>query len=135
MLSKKNGFTFIEVVAAIFVITLVVVSVFALIQNVMIQRHFAVSQLQAAYLAQEGAELARNQRDSNFLGPEAWDHDLASSTFTVIRTPLNQKFTRELNATPTFDGTVEVEVIVRWSRGLNNYNFTLLTELANWYDP
>jgi len=79
--TMKKGFTMMEILAAIFVITVGVMGVFGLIQQVISIITVSSSRLVATYLAQEGIEIVRNIRDSNWLEqrsiPERdWDHEL-----------------------------------------------------------
>ena len=62
---KTKGFTILEVLVAIFVITIGVISAFNVVQNINIFSRVNSSRLTATYLAQEGVELIRNRRDSN----------------------------------------------------------------------
>ncbi|MBI4138048.1 MAG: prepilin-type N-terminal cleavage/methylation domain-containing protein [Candidatus Wildermuthbacteria bacterium] len=64
---KKKGFTLIEVLAAGFLVVVGAGGAFALIQRIASFTSNAKLQLEASYLAQEGVEIARNIRDSNFL--------------------------------------------------------------------
>lgn len=63
----KNGFTIIEVMMAIFVLTVAVGGSFALIQQTLVAASINQQKLIAYYLAQEGIEIVRNIRDSNWL--------------------------------------------------------------------
>ncbi|MDD5144686.1 MAG: dockerin type I domain-containing protein [Candidatus Pacebacteria bacterium] len=63
----KNGFTLIEVVIAIFFLTVGVGGCFALIQQVSASNSLNKSKFEAFYLAQEGVEIVRNIRDNNWL--------------------------------------------------------------------
>jgi len=63
----QKGFTLLEVLAAIFLITIGVVGTFTLVQKTITFTQVSSSRLTAAYLAQEGIEIVRNIRDSNFL--------------------------------------------------------------------
>jgi len=137
MLNKKAGFTFIEVIVAIFIVGMVIVGVFVVIQNTISDRAFATHQLQAAYLAQEGVELVRNQRDENWLNMDPWSTDLPSNP----REPVSgTRFDREINVDDTgIDGDgnefAEIDVIVYWSHRGREYNLSVSTLLYNWYEP
>ena len=63
----KKGFTLIEVILAISILTLAVGGSFALIQQTLVAASIANSKLIASYLAQEGLEIVRNIRDNNWL--------------------------------------------------------------------
>lgn len=80
---KKNsekGFTMIEVLASIYLITVGVMGVFALVQQIISFADISSSRLAAIYLAQEGIEIVRNIRDGNWLKGRAaevsWDEGL-----------------------------------------------------------
>lgn len=66
---NKNikAFTIIEVIIAVFILTFGVVGVFGLIQIITTFTYDISSRLTAVYLAQEGIEIIRNIRDSNWL--------------------------------------------------------------------
>lgn len=67
MVHMNKGFTLIEVMIAIVVLTIGVLGIYALVTRVISATSVSVSQLTASYLAQEGLELVRNVRDTNFL--------------------------------------------------------------------
>lgn len=78
---SNQGFTLLEVIIAVFILTVGVVGAFLLVERTAIFTQLTFSQLQAAYLAQEGMEIVRNIRDSNFLKIAkginiAWDKGL-----------------------------------------------------------
>jgi type II secretory pathway pseudopilin PulG len=64
-----GGFTLIEVIVAIFLIIVGMVGVLITIQNIFPSIRIVSSQFTAAYLAQEGIEIVRNIRDTNWLNP------------------------------------------------------------------
>jgi len=86
--NTKNAFTMIEVLGAIFVITMGAAGVFSLIRQTISYTHTLANRLVAFYLAQEGMEIVRNIRDSNLLkihrgllGTDQWLSDLSSGSF------------------------------------------------------
>lgn len=64
---RERGFTMIEMIAAIFIVTVGVIGIFILIQQTISFITISSSRLVAFYLAQEGIEIVRNIRDSNIL--------------------------------------------------------------------
>jgi prepilin-type N-terminal cleavage/methylation domain-containing protein len=64
---KKNGFTIIELIIAIFVLSIGIIGVYNVFSMVSILTSDLSDRLTAAYLAQEGMELVRNVRDKNWL--------------------------------------------------------------------
>jgi len=82
MLSKMKSFTLIEVLAAIFLITVGVMGALIVINQTTVFTQVTSSRLVASYLAQEGIEIVKNIRDTNFLkihkGEEGinWDDNI-----------------------------------------------------------
>ncbi|MDP3982141.1 MAG: prepilin-type N-terminal cleavage/methylation domain-containing protein [bacterium] len=64
---KKEGFTLVETLIALFILTVGVGGAFGLIHQTISYMAFAQNRLVASYLAQEGIEIVRNIRDENFL--------------------------------------------------------------------
>jgi len=80
---RKKGFTLIEVMLAISILTIAVGGSFALIQQTLIAASLNQSELAASYLMQEGIEIVRNIRDNNWLEQRtvpgtSWDDGLTS---------------------------------------------------------
>lgn len=65
--SKNTGFTLLEVIVAIFILTVGIGGSFSLIQQTISTASMIQSRLIAAYLGQEGIEIVRNIRDNNWL--------------------------------------------------------------------
>jgi len=63
----KRGFTLLEVILAVFVLTIAVSGAFALISQAFVMASLSQSKLIASYLAQEGIEIVKNIRDTNWL--------------------------------------------------------------------
>ncbi|OHA77087.1 MAG: hypothetical protein A3J30_02080 [Candidatus Wildermuthbacteria bacterium RIFCSPLOWO2_02_FULL_47_9c] len=81
--SMSKGFTLLEIIAATFVLLLMAGGVFSLVVFNLRASSGVARHTEAAYLAQEGIELVRNMRDTNFLAirrglcnpianPDAW---------------------------------------------------------------
>ena len=62
---SQKGFTVLESIVAISILSLSISGVFAAVQQGLSQNIMAKNQIIAFYLAQEGAEILRNRRDSN----------------------------------------------------------------------
>ncbi len=77
--NNKKGFTLVEIIAVLFVISVGLLGVLSLIiQNIQSQ-NLNKNNIAAYQLAQEGLELVRKVRDTNWVsGPpvQAWDKDL-----------------------------------------------------------
>jgi len=63
----KKSFTLIEAIVAIFLITVGIVGTYSLITQTISSATFSSNKLIASYLAQEGIEIVRNIRDTNWL--------------------------------------------------------------------
>jgi len=85
-LSKRKlltGFTILEVMAAIFILTIGIGGAFLLVRQSLSAASVNKNRLIAAYLAQEGIEIVRNIRDTNWLEKRTnplvnWDDGLGS---------------------------------------------------------
>lgn len=80
---KNKGFTILEVMGAIFILTIGIGGAFLLVQQSLSAASINKNRLIAAYLAQEGIEIVRNIRDSNWLAKRSvpslfWDNGLAA---------------------------------------------------------
>lgn len=64
---KKNGFTILEIVLAISILTTTIGASYILIQQTLVAASISQSKLIAYYLGQEGIEIIRNIRDNNWL--------------------------------------------------------------------
>jgi len=79
----KNGFTLIEALSAIFVITIGLISGITLITRTISFMSLGSAKLTASYLAQEGIEIVRNIRDNNWLDSSipSWDFGLDTESY------------------------------------------------------
>lgn len=64
---KKNGFTIIELMISVFILSVAVVGIFSSYSMISILTSNSSDRIVASYLAQEGAEIVRNIRDINWL--------------------------------------------------------------------
>ncbi len=89
MLTKKTnkGFTLIEVTLAIFLITMGALGIFSLVQRTTVFISVSSSKLTATYLTQEGIELVRNIRDTNWLEDRItttlWDDGIPTGDWEI----------------------------------------------------
>ena len=98
-LTMKKGFTLMEAIVAIFVITTGIVGVSSLVTQTISSATFSKDRLIAAYLAQEGIEIVRNIRDTNWLltganwndglGTGDWQADYNDSSLSFYTYPGN----------------------------------------------
>lgn len=129
--NKNTGFTLIEVVVAVVITGIVIASVFSLIQGTVADHHFAASQLQAAYLAQQAIEEVRNQRDINWLTGNPWNTLSASSPSVTIG---NTVFSRSTTIDTSVADEAKITVTVTWAEGGRPGELTVVTKLYNWYE-
>lgn len=74
MLNK--GFTLLELMAGAFVLMVGVAGVVGLISRFMSYDLYLTPKMKAIYLSQEGIEIVRNMRDSNWVNDRDWDYEL-----------------------------------------------------------
>jgi type II secretory pathway pseudopilin PulG len=156
------AFSILEVIVAIFIITLGMVGVSSLVvQNIRAQ-YIDKNVLTASGLAQEGLELVRNVRDLNWLtSGNAWTQNLLDTYSIDYRGSINQAVDsiNDVGAklyvngagfythaaagnTPTGFyrlitasnefGYLDVKCLVRWKQGNKNHDYTAETYLYNW---
>ena len=156
---KKNSFTLLEVIIAITVLTVAVGGSFALIQQILIASSLNQSKLIAYYLAQEGIEIVKNIRDSNWLEPGVswnngldvgeWEVDFDDSELTPYSgdhflnidengfysySPgTSTQFKREISILEIGEDALEVSVDVQWSERGRTHNIEVLDHLYNWW--
>jgi len=75
---SNKGFSLIELIIVIFVIFVAFVTAYSVNQKIISYGLLSGSRFQATYLAQEGLELVRNIRDSNYISGNLWNNGLAS---------------------------------------------------------
>lgn len=75
----KNGFTIIEVIIAILVLSIGVMGVLSAFYVIVFLSQNSVDRFIATYLAQEGIEIVRNIRDTNWLTSNEWNNFILTS--------------------------------------------------------
>jgi prepilin-type N-terminal cleavage/methylation domain-containing protein len=161
---KKNlgGFTLIEVITAIFIITVGIGGAMVLVNQTIGFIQETSSKLIASYLAQEGIEIVKNIRDSNFLkihktGSGNWTDGLTGcdlgcegdyvssnlSSYTGQKLKINDDFynyssgtstpfTRKITITPDTD-MLKVLVEVFWQEKGRTYEVNVQENLYKWW--
>lgn len=151
------GFTLLEVLLAISLITVGILGVFILIQRTVAFTSVSSNRLIAAYLAQEGIEIVRNIRDTNWLERENWKNGLGdgqwqadytndqsldvyngsflniSDGFYSYSPGFPTKFQRKITITTISTSSFEVLVEINWQDRGNPYSFSVKEHLYNWY--
>ena len=165
MTNNQRGFTLIEVIIAIVVLTIGVLGAYALVSRVINATSLSVSQLTASYLGQEGLELVRNARDTNFLRIRqgesiSWTNGLlnctsgcetdyndagftsyqdrflkATGSFYAYDSGQDTKFKRKITITQPSASAIEIIVQVTWQERGNAREIQAAEKLYNWYTP
>jgi len=96
---SKNGFTIIEALVSIFVLSMGITACIGLASSALRSSEISKNRLIAANLAQEGIEVVRNIRDSNWLASQNFDYGLSDNT--------NPGYQAQYNSTSlsTYDGS------------------------------
>lgn len=76
---NQKGFTLLELTVAIFVIMVGIIGALSALQRATSTTFVSSSKLTAAYLAQEGIEIVRNLRDTNWIAGLSWDYGIICS--------------------------------------------------------
>lgn len=152
----KNGFTLLEVIIAITVITAGLAGALVLIGHSIASATAVRDRLVAVNLAQEGVEVVRNIRDSNWLAGRNWDigffyttntnvdwdstvlddvndglsFDGAQNHYIHSSTP-NTPFKRHIELNPGPE-VMQVKSIVEWSRRGGDHRVELEAYLYDW---
>ncbi|MBI2638795.1 prepilin-type N-terminal cleavage/methylation domain-containing protein [Candidatus Peregrinibacteria bacterium] len=82
-LRKNSGFTILETIIAITVIGMVIAAATQLTQSSMKIGRSTMSQFIAFHLAEEGLEIVRNMRDSNWLQNTSWRSGLDDGLYGI----------------------------------------------------
>lgn len=158
---SSSGFTVLEVISAIFILTVGVGGSLALIHQTVSGVSNLKSRLIASYLAQEGLEIVRNQRDQAWLEKEDWSNfptgscleaDYSSDTLVVCGAegaqPLNidsdgfygygpgeveTRFKRKISVEDAGSDQKKVVVEVNWEEKGQTYTFQVMEYLTNWF--
>jgi prepilin-type N-terminal cleavage/methylation domain-containing protein len=77
---NKKGFTLLEVLIAVSVLVIGTVAAFSTIASTIRSATFAKDKLIASFLAQEGIEIVKNIRNTNWIQGNAWNQGISTST-------------------------------------------------------
>ena len=82
--NKQSGFSILEIIVIVFIVSLGLLGILSLTtQNIRVQ-YINKNNLIASQLAQEGLELVRNIRDTNWtIEGSNWDTGLSAGTFKI----------------------------------------------------
>ncbi|MEK7503365.1 MAG: prepilin-type N-terminal cleavage/methylation domain-containing protein [Patescibacteria group bacterium] len=156
-MNYSKGFTIIEIVMALFLLTVGTVGAFSLIQKTITFSSITSSQLVATYLAQEAIEIIRNIRDTNYLEGSLWtdgigfvtDYRLGyqstsfpdatcgnylknTGSFYVCSSDATSKFQRQIIIAQPEADKITISVTVSWQERGNSHQVFAQTLLDNW---
>jgi len=155
---KEKGFTIIEVIVAIFILAVAILGSYYAFAQMAGLTTIIASRLTAAYLAQEGIELVRSVRDTNWLNGLAWNSQISScssgceidynldsvmvysdrflnvdnSNFYSYSVGTPTKFKRRITITAPAADTLGVSVQIQWQDRGSPYTFSAEEYLYNW---
>ena len=126
---KKNGLSVPEVMIAIFIVLIGLSGISGVISKIIPIPGLSSLYFEASYLAQEGIELVRNNRDENWLKGQPWDQDLTRN----IPAP-SAPFTREIliDNPPDDDTTILVTAEVTFSFKGEPHTFSAQEYIYQW---
>jgi len=160
--TKNKGFSLMEVIIAIAIITTALISIMVLITFSISSIRVAKSKIIATNLAQEGLEIVRNIRDSNWLSykraSENWRDGLQPGDYRVQYNQLgllsfsalplrknsngfyqydsgnNTPFYRKITIEHVADNQIKVKVEVNWQERGKNQIIQAEDRLYNWLE-
>ena len=132
ILNKNKGFTILEVLVAILIITTGGLAAYAMVQQIIFSTLSSSYRLTAAYLAKEGIETVRNNRDTNWLqGAPNWYNGLIGDSGLQ---PVSGFSNYKRRTIVIFnDPKLEVKVEVQWDIRGDDGTITVQENLYNWY--
>ena len=157
----KKSFTLLEVILAIFVLGVAASGAYTLIYRVLNFSSLLAPKVAASYLAQEGLEIVRNIRDSNWLNDDNWvngldncsngcEADYLSTALQPYRnrylkindnglynysTGSNSHFKRKIIIETISNNEIKVTSKVSYSLKGSDFQVSLFEYLYNWYAP
>lgn len=132
ILNKNKGFTIIEVLFTMLIITIGGLATYSMVQQIVSNTFASNYRIAAAYLAKEGIEIVRNTRDTNWLqGAPNWYNGLTgdSGLQEVSGFPNYKRRTIVIFVDPK----LEVKVEVQWDIRGDDGTITTQENLYNWY--
>ena len=105
-----TGFTLLETIVAVGVITVGLIAVLVLINGSLFYVSLIKDRLVAANLNSEGLEVVRNIRDNNWLQNLAWNNGLSDGDYNIVYNSLS------------LSSYADIELLIDASNGLYNYS-------------
>ncbi len=135
----SSGFTLVETLVAISIFVMSILALMSVLSSGIADTGYAKKKMVATYLAQEGIEYVRNQRDTAVLysgdAQSSWN-SFISSPPPVPPSPFDSSFTRQISMTPIGSNSDEVRITstVTWTQGSGNYSVSFSEDLFNWIE-
>ncbi len=140
---KGGGFTLLETLVALSIFTVSLIGIISILASGISATSYVKQKLTAEYLAQEGIEYARNQRDNAMLYQQSvggWNsflHANGDSNDNVNPPqPLDTKFQRTVTKTfiPSASDELIVTSTVTWTKGSGQQVVIFTEHLFNWVE-
>lgn len=157
---RNKGFTILELLATILVITIGILTTYSVTQRIFAQTVDSASRIQAVYLAKEGIEIVRNIRDTNWIeDAPSWRDGLTEGDWQADYTTdqiindnyddgdflnidgngfygysagTSTKFKRRIVITTLAPDEMKVEVEVSWQKRGKDYSLIVQENLYDW---
>jgi len=154
---SEKGFTMVELIVSIFILAVAILGSYYAFYQMVTTTALVSSRLTAAYLAQEGMEVVRNIRDTNWLKGNAWDDQILcsfgceadyasvalvastnrflnidSADFYSYSSGTPTKFKRRITVTSPGTDILDVAVQIQWDERGSSYTFSAEEYLYNW---
>ena len=153
----KEGFTILEVLVTMFVLTIGGLAAYAMVQQIIFYTFSSSYRLTAAHLAKEGIEIVRNIRDTNWLEQESWDNGLVpgeweadfndnpplffyagrklrfDNNFYSYDSGVETRYKRKITIVSEGSDELKISVEVEWEEKGETYTIVVQENLYNWY--
>jgi len=125
----NKGFTILELMITIVVISIGVLGAYSVIQDILLSTAKSSNRLTATYLAQEGIELVRNERDTNWIRNNGWTDNILN----INKTEEDILTHYDRMTTTSLDGDVlNVRIEVSWDIRGNSGIISIEERLYDW---
>jgi len=158
---EESAFTLVEIIVILFIVSVGMIGILSLvIQNIQSQI-INKNNITAYQLAQEGLELVRKTRDTNWLNGYSWNEGLAAGTYYMDfqddapqllgssgldllyqdsdgfyvhdNTFTATRFSRQIEITDISSHEKNIKAVVSWGDRNQSFTYNLETRLYDWY--
>ncbi len=84
VIMNKKGFTILEMTAVIFIVAFALVGILSFVAQNIKAQYINKNELIASMLAQEGIELIRNIRDTNWINNQTWNQSFGVPGYYIV---------------------------------------------------